>query len=314
MSLSVGFFGTAPFVNEYLEVLYNSPHRLAFIVTGLDKPKGRGRVVAPPLPKEFAVSKGIPCFQPEDLNSDEFLSLLEGFDVDIFLVIAYGKKMPSKLLYLPKKHSFNLHFSLLPRWRGAAPVNWAILSGDKETGVTLMKMDEGLDRGDIVFQKRFPIDENETAEELFKKIIEGSKDFLISALNKIELNDFQLIKQDESKATYAPTLKKEDGLINWSDSAVNIHNRIRGLQPWPSAFTFFRGKMVKIFRSVLASGEGEAGQIVTIEKDGLIVATGKGCIKILELQEEGKNRMSSVEFARGKRDLINDFFYSDRKV
>lgn len=310
MTMKIGFFGSAPFVVEFLDSIKKSPQEISFIVTSPDKPTGRGRVITPPTAKRFAIENNIPFFQPEDIRSNEFLDRVHQFNVDIFLVIAYGKKLHRDLLYLPPKHSYNLHFSLLPRWRGAAPVNWAILSGDRETGLTIMKMDEGLDTGDIVFQKSIPIYENETASELFTRIIEKGKPFLIDALNKIEIGNITLKKQEEGKATYAPPLKKDDGYINWRLSAYEIHNKIRALQPWPSAFTFYRTKRIKILKSLIISEKGEPGKIIKIEKDGIVVATKEGAIKILELQEEGKNKVSASDYARGKLNLLNTYFDS----
>lgn len=308
MSLKIGFFGSAPFVTEFLSTLYNSPHKIAFIVTSADKPKGRGKVIAPPEAKQFAIENNIPFFQPENINDADFLDSVKKFNADLFLVIAYGKKLKKDLLYMPPLQSFNLHFSLLPRWRGAAPVNWAIIAGDRETGITFMKMDEGLDTGDIVFQKGVIIDENETAEELFGKLILMGKSFLIESLTKIEQRDYTLTKQDNSKSTYAATFKKDDGLIDWKGNASEVHNKIRGLQPWPSAFTFYRGKRIKLLKSKIVKDSDIPGKIIKIEKDGITVSTGCDAVKILELQEEGKNRISAVEFARGKGNIINSFF------
>ncbi len=308
MSLKIGFFGSAPFVTEFLKSIFNSEHKISFIVTAPDKPKGRGKVITPPEAKVFAMENKIPCLQPENVTETGFIDNLRSFGADLFLVIAYGKKLPAGLLYMPPLHSYNLHFSLLPRWRGAAPVNWAIISGDKVTGLTFMKMDEGLDTGDILFQESMDIDENETSEQLFFRLINRGKQFLLNSLISLENKDFFLKKQDESLATYARTFTKDDGLINWEKPAGEIHNKIRGLLPWPSAFTFLNGKRLKVLKSSLFEAKDSAGKIIKIDKDGIIVAAGEGALKIIELQEEGKNKVLAADYARGKTHILNSFF------
>lgn len=314
MSLNIGFFGSAPFVADFLDAIYRSQHRIAFVVTAPDKPRGRGRVVTPPEAKQFAIEKNIPCLQPDNIKDNAVVEQLKGFNADLFLVIAYGKKLNPDLLYLPPYHSFNLHFSLLPRWRGAAPVNWAVISGDRETGLTFMKMDEGLDTGDVVFQERIDIHNNETSEELFRKLVSKGKNFLIESLTKLENKNYSLTKQDDLKATYAPTFKKDDGLIDWNDKALVIHNKIRGLQPWPAAFTFFKGKRLKLLRSMIVNAKDMPGRIVKTEKDGFIVTASEEALKILEVQEEGKSRMSAGDFIRGKGDIMGSFFDNYGKI
>ncbi len=308
MSLRIGFFGSAPFVVEFLDVIFNSKHKLEFIVTSPDRPKGRGKQLLPTTTKEFAIKRGIPYFQPENLKNDDFLNNIKKFSVDIFLVIAYGKKLQSELLFYPPLHSFNLHFSLLPRWRGAAPVNWAILAGDKQTGLTFMKMDEGIDTGDILTQQVLEINENETAEELFKRIIDVGKPFLIHSLEIIENRNFILTKQDESLATYASIFKKDDGLIDWNKTAIEIHNKIRGMLPWPSAFTFYRGKRLKLLKSKIVIDSGPIGCIFKSDKEGFFVGTGNQSVMIIEVQEEGKNKVNAADFLRGKPNSLNSYF------
>lgn len=309
MSITIGFFGSAPFVVNFLEDIHQkTDYKLSFIVTSKDKPKGRGQIIAAPEAKIFALKNGIPCLQPDDIKNPDFLNEIKAYNADIFLVIAYGKKLPANILTMPPKGCYNLHFSILPRWRGAAPVNWAVLAGDRETGVTFMKMDEGLDTGDIVFQKKILIDDNDTTEDVFKKLIFIGRDFLINALDRVEKQNFSLSKQNEALATYAVSFKKEDGLINWNETAINIHNKIRGLQPWPVAFTFLNGKRIKIYKSNVVQHNGEAGKIIKIENDGIIVGTKDAAIKILELQEEGKKRLKASDFLCGKTGLLNTFF------
>lgn len=308
MSLKIGFFGAAPFVVDFLKALNSSPHSLEFIVTNPDRAKGRGKKILPPETKIFAEDNNIPLFQPESIKEREFLDKISSFSCDIYLVIAYGKILPKEILYHPPLGSLNLHFSLLPRWRGAAPVNWAILSGDKITGITLMKMDEGLDTGDIIFQREIEIGEEDTSEDLFKKMIEVGTPFLLDSLGKIEKGNFTLKKQEEERSTYAKILKKEDGIIDWRDSAKNIHNKVRGLIPWPYAYTFLEEKRLVILKTKILEGELPPGYIKAFDGEGLLVGTGNKVIKILEIKEEGKKALSAKDYYNGRKDIIGKTF------
>lgn len=294
--MKVGFFGTPPFVLEYLKSILSSHHSLEFIVTGIDKPKGRGMKITSPEPKVFAVNNGIPFFQPESLRDVDFLKKIKSFNVDIFIVIAYGKKLSSEILNLPKFGCINVHFSLLPRWRGAAPVNWAIISGDKETGVTIMKMDEGLDTGDIIKQEKIYIDENKTSIDVFEELIPLGIKLLLDTLIDLENGRATFTKQDDSKATYARTFIKSDGKIDWTKDALSIHNLIRGLQPWPGAFTYVNGKLLKIWKSNLLDLDSLPGRVDKIGKQSVIIGTGKGSLEIVLTQEEGRNRSHPSDF------------------
>ncbi len=288
--MKIGFFGTPSFVMEYIKALYNSNHQISFIITGIDKPSGRGQIVKPPEPKKFAIDKQIPYFQPENLKSDEILEKLKSYKPDVFIVIAYGKKLPKTLLNIPVYGAYNVHFSLLPRWRGAAPVNWAVLSGDVETGVTIMKMDEGLDTGDILLQEKVPIDNNETSIDVFEKLIPLGVELLFKSLEMIEKGNVNFTKQDEKYATYARPFKKQDGLIDWKKSAKEIHNMVRGLQPWPGAFTYLQNKLLKIWKSYFHEETSQPGKIEKISKNSVYIGTGSGIIELIEVQEEGRNR------------------------
>lgn len=310
MSLNIGFFGSADFVVPFLEVVQKN-HNIKFIVTSPDKPKGRGMKVTPPAVKIFGESQNIPVIQPAKIKEENVIKDIKRFDCDIYLVIAYGKILPAELLFYPKLGSINLHFSLLPRWRGAGPVNWAIISGDKVTGLTIMKMDEGLDTGDILFQKELEIGDNDNAIDLFNKMVEIGKDFLLESLIKIEKGDLKPIKQDDSKSTYARIIKKEDGLIDWNESAFNINNKVRGLIPWPCAYSFLEGKRILILKTKVTNGNKlEAGYIKEFDGEGLIVGTGLGLIKILELKEEGKKALSAKDYYNGRKDIIGKKFIS----
>lgn len=308
MSLKIGFFGAAPFVTKFLEAICASRHKLVFIVTSPDKPKGRGKTLLPPEAKLFSEKTGIPCLQPADIKTQAFLDEIKRFDADMFMVIAYGKKLQKEILYMPPLGSFNLHFSLLPRWRGAAPVNHAVINGDKKTGLTFMKMDEGLDTGDIAFQETVVIEENDTAIDLFAKLVSKGESFLIGCLDKIEAGDVKYRKQDNNNFTYAGMMKKEDGLLDWKDGATRLHNIIRGLQPWPGAYTFFEGKRLIIRRAELIDGTGVPGHIERVDDKGVVVGTGNGCVRLLEIQEEGKSRINAPDFARGRSSITGKCF------
>lgn len=307
MSLKIGFFGSADFLLPFLEAL-KERHALQFIVTSQDKPKGRGMKLTKPIPKVFGESNNILVFQPLSIKDENFIKKIKSFDCDLFLVIAYGKIIPKELLDHPKFGAINLHFSLLPRWRGAGPINWALINGDIITGLTLMKMDEGLDTGDIIFQKQIPIDEDDNAEDLLAKMVNTGKHFLIDSLQEIEKGNYTLVKQDESKATYARMLKKEDGLIDWSQSAMTIHNKVRGLIPWPCAYGFLDGKRLLILKTKVLEGKDRAGLITGFDGEGLIVGTGDGLLKLLNLKEEGKKALSAKDYYNGRKDIIGKFF------
>jgi methionyl-tRNA formyltransferase len=308
VSLNIGFFGSAPFVREFIKTLYASVHKIAFVVTSPDKPKGRGKKVLPPEVKIFSDEAGIPCLQPENIETADFMEQIRNFNVDLFLTIAYGKMLRKKILDMPPLGSFNLHFSLLPRWRGAAPVNHAVINGDKETGLTFMKMDEGLDTGDIAFQEKVLIQENDSSQDVFAKLISTGNGFLVDCLDKVEKQEVRYTEQDGCCSTYAGMLKKEDGLINWSDGAMRLHNIIRGLQPWPAAHTFLDDKRIKIWKSEILDTAGVPGCIHGVDDRGILVGTGSGRLRILELQEEGKNRVKALEFAHGRGSLTGRNF------
>ncbi len=309
MSLNIGFFGSADFVVPFLERV-NPYNAIKFIVTSPDKPKGRGMKLTPPDVKIFGINNNIPVYQPQNIKDKNFIEEINNYKCDINLVIAYGKILPRDLLFYPRLGSINLHFSLLPRWRGAAPINWAILSGDKITGITIMKMDEGLDTGDIIFQKEIIIEEEDTSIDLLNKMIAEGKDFLLDSIKSIEEGNYKLTKQDDRLSTYARILKKEDGLINWEDSAININNKVRGLLPWPQAFTFIEDKRVVLIKTKVLEGASKKGYIKEFDGEGIIVGTGDGLIKIIELKEEGKRVLSAKDYYNGRKDIIGSYFQS----
>ncbi|MDD4179006.1 MAG: methionyl-tRNA formyltransferase [Candidatus Margulisbacteria bacterium] len=300
------FFGTPEPATIVLEKLIKGKHEIVCVVTQPDRPKGRGQKLAFSPVKELALKHTIPVEQPEGVRGNKvFQSLLASLKADIAVVVAYGKILPREILETPKHGFINLHASLLPKYRGAAPVQWAILKGEKESGITIFKIVEQLDAGPIIAQKKVRIFEDDTAETLLKNIMTEGAKLLPAVLKEVAAGKIQYLKQDEAEVTYAPQLTKESGEIDWKKSAREIHDRIRGLIPWPAAHTFCRGKRLKITKSELhlpdiQSGQKEAGAIVEIVKpDGFIVATGAGNLLVLEVQPESGKRMKAYDFALG---------------
>ena len=294
--------GTPEFAVPSLKALIESGDDVVALVTQPDKPSGRGLKPSPPPTKIVAGEHGIPVLQPPGIRTEEFLHELAKLRPDLICVAAYGKILPKTMLELPRFGCLNVHASLLPKYRGAAPVNWAITRGEVITGITIMRMDEGMDTGDILLTREIPIDYVDTGETLTGKLACAGAELLLEAIARLKKEDLHPVRQDDSLATYAPILKKEDGRIDWGKPAGEIRNRIRGMLPWPGAFTFLNGKLVKIYNAaVVADGGGEPGEVIDSPKGVLRVMTGKGALDILELQTEGGKRLGSREFLSGKR-------------
>ena len=303
--MKIIFFGSSHFALPSFKALVEAEYDIACVVTQPDRARGRGMHLASTLVKELDKKYGIQAYQPEAVNSASSVKFLKNLKPDIFIVIAYGQILSAELLSIPKL-SVNLHASLLPRYRGAAPINWAIINGEKESGVTIIKMSEKMDAGDILFQKKISIGEQDTAVTLEEKMSEEGAKLLLDALKAIEGGFYKEQPQDKKEMSLAPKLKKADGLIDWSSSAQDIHNLIRGAIPWPGAFTHHKGKLLKIFQGrdflpLEDAGPRNPGEIVKVLKDGLAVATGKGDLIIEELQIEGKRRMNAQEFIQGHK-------------
>ena len=289
------FFGSSGFSVPILEAL-SSEHHLLAVVTQPDRPRGRGRRPQPTPVKSWAKERGFLVLEPEDLG--EIKAELERMHPEAFVVAAYGKILPRWLLDLPPYGAINVHPSLLPRYRGAAPIQWAILKGERETGVTTFLMDEGLDSGPILLQRRVPIGEEETASELSRRLSELGSELTLETLRGLQQGRIRPRPQDHQKACYAPKIERRHGLIHWQEAAGRILNLIRALDPWPSAYTFYRGKLLKIWRARVGWGKGRAGEVIGLE-GGIEVACGEGSLIIGELQLEGKRRMGAEEFLRG---------------
>lgn len=298
------FMGTPDFAVPCLRVVAENTD-LALVVTQPDRPQGRGHKLKPPAVKEEAQKYGLKVIQPEKLKDNyEFLSMLKDIKPDLIVVVAYGKILRKEVLDIPVYGCVNVHASLLPKYRGAAPINWAIINGEKKTGITTMLMDTGLDTGDILLQESLDIEDDDTAGTLHDKLkVLGAK-VLYDTLQMIESGKINRIPQDNSESTYAPVLDKNTGLIDWNKSAKDIVNLIRGTNPWPGAFTYYEGRVLKIWKAQVVEPHkaGLAGEVImSDEKKGLVVCCGEGCISIQELQEPNSKKMSYMEYLRGHR-------------
>jgi methionyl-tRNA formyltransferase len=295
------FMGTPGFAVPTLIALIESEHDVVSVVTKPDTPKGRGRRVIPPPIKTLAIDHNIPVLQPEIIKTEEFHNELKEYNPDIICVAAYGKILPKNILGLPPNGCINVHGSLLPKYRGAAPVNWAIIRGEEITGITTMMMDEGMDTGDILLQREVKIEVEDDAESLSEKLSIVGAELLIETIRLQTQGMLPRIPQDHSKATYAPMLKKEDGMIDWRKSSEDINNLIRGTLPWPGAYTTIYGKNLKLHQAKISSGKGNPGEVIVSESGTLRVATGDGSIDITEIQIEGGKRLPIEPFLRGRK-------------
>ena len=293
------FMGTPEIAVPSLKALVENGFDIPLVITQPDKPKGRGQAVQFPPVKEYSLSAGLNVYQPEKIkNNTEVMEKLKNISPDFFAVVAYGKILPQDILDIPKKAPVNVHFSLLPKYRGPAPVNWAIMNGEEETGVDTMLMDAGMDTGDILLTDKTLILKKNAGELADELAITGAE-LLIKTLNEFE--NITPVKQDDSLATKAPMMNKEMGLINWADDAVNIERMIRAFTPWPASYTLLDNKKVKIFKSdvVEINHSSNPGTIIDIDKESFTIACGKNALKIFELQIEGKKRMDTKSFLAG---------------
>lgn len=297
--MKIIFMGTPDFAVPSLRALIDSDHEIIAVVAQPDKPKGRGHKLTSPPTKVLAQQFDIPVLQPDKIKTDEFFSELKGLEPDVICVTAYGKIIPKSILELPKYGCINVHPSLLPKYRGAAPVNWTIINGEKLTGVTIMQMDEGMDSGDILLVREFAIDDEDDASVMLDKLSYIGGEMLVETLLLLSKGRLNPVKQDESLVTYAPMLKKSDGELNWEKSALEIINLIRGFNPWPGTFTKLGDKTLKIYKAKVVEGQGKPGEVLFCNKNNLHVATGDGAIEVLELQIEGGKRLDVKSFLTG---------------
>lgn len=310
--MKIVFFGSSQFGLPALKAIVENNYEVICVVTQPDRQKGRGLKFLPTPVKQIAKELGLLVYQPEKINTVEAIKFLKDLNADLFVVIAYGQILLDEILNIPKIFSLNVHASLLPKYRGAAPINWAIINGDKTTGITIIKMTKKMDAGPIILQKSLEILEDDTAITLEERLSFLSSELLITVLDAIKKDNYKLIPQDESKVSFAPRLKKEDGLIDWNKSAVQINNLIRGCTGWPGAFTYYKGKLLKIYKANVVESKDFnyrlPGQILKVDKEGIVVATQEGDLVITELQLEGKRRMKVEEFILGHKISIGDRF------
>lgn len=299
--MKIVFMGTPDFSVGTMEALIEAGHEIVLAVTQPDKPRGRGKKVSCSPVKETAMKHHIPVYQPRRIREPECVEYLRGIDADIYVVIAFGQILPQEILDIPKYGCINVHASLLPKYRGAAPIQWAIIAGDKETGVTTMQMDAGMDTGDILLTEKVAIDPKETGGSLFDKLSKVGAELCVETLQAIEDHTVTPVRQDPEKATYTKMIQKQNGEIDFLKSASEIECLIRAMNPWPSAYTHLGTKMLKIWDAdvVEEDSDGIYGEIIRVEKDAFYIKTGKGVLKINEVQLEGKKRMDTASFLRG---------------
>lgn len=307
--MKVVFMGTPDFAVPVLQTLIDSnDHQVTAVITQPDKPRGRsGKLSFTPV-KEVAIEHDIPVYTPKKVKDPEFVEVLKTLECDVIVVVAFGQLLSKEILDYPKYGCINVHASLLPRWRGAAPIQWSILEGDQKTGVTIMQLDEGLDTGDMLLTKEFDIAVDETGESLFDKLSLLGGPLVLDVLSQAENGTLNPVKQDTTKSTYAKMLTKELGNLDFSQDAVKLERYVRGLNSWPSAYTTFRGKKLKIWKAAVMDEDSDltCGTITAIDKDGFTIQTGKGQLKLLEIQLEGKKRMSAADFLRGVKVEIGE--------
>ncbi len=295
------FMGTPDFAVPSLELLANRGHEIAAVVTRPDRAQGRGRKLTPPPVKAAAHRLGLPVLQPHALNARDFLVRLQGLDADLFVVVAFVI-LPWIVLTIPKVGSVNLHPSLLPKYRGAAPINWAIIRGETETGISVFRLTRRVDAGDLLFQQAVGIDPDETAGELSERLRILGANALANVVEGLERDELASKPQPKTGVTRAPRLEKEDGRIDWTCRAASIRNLVRGTNPFPGAFTTWRGEYLKVHRAAVADGTGLPGEVVLADgRKGCLVAAGEGAVALEEVQPAGKGRMSGAELVRGYR-------------
>jgi len=304
--MNIIFFGSSNFSVPALKALLASKHKISCVVTQPDRKKGRGLHLAETAVKEVACEANLRIYQPYRVNLPESVKILKDLNPDLFIVIAYGQILSQEILDIPRIFSLNIHASLLPKYRGAAPINWAIINGEKTTGITLIKMVKELDAGAIILKKEADIHDTDTAITLEDRLSHLAAQLLLDSLESIQKNNYNLTSQDENLVSFAPKLKKEDGLINWNKPAGDIYNLIRAVLVWPGAFTYHKGKLLKIYKAGVVELPGHQvtkspGEIIQVSQEGIIVSTPRDNLIIEELQIEGKKRMPVKEFISGHK-------------
>ncbi len=297
--MRVVFMGNPEFAIPTLKLLQKSRHDLLAVVSNKPKPMGRGRILKSTPIGQFAKENKIKLLEPDNLNSTDFKNQLKNLEADIFLVVAY-RILPEEIIGIPRHGAINLHVSLLPKYRGAAPIQWALMNGDTETGVTVFQINKKVDTGDILVQKRFPIYKDDNMWTLGTRLCKSGAEIIIDSIGKIEEGSIEILTQNQKAASYAPKITKKMRCINWSWSAIKIHNWVRGLSPYPSMYTVLNGKNMKIFKTfVEKSSICKPGEIVNVNDDSILIATGQDLLGLLEIQLEGKKKLPIKEYLKG---------------
>ena len=307
--MKILFMGTPEISMVSLKKLIDDGHNIVAVVTGEDKPRGRGNVMTPTPCKSLATEQGIPVYTPKTLRDEAFANLLAEIDPDLIAVVAYGKILPRNVLDYPKYGCINLHVSLLPKYRGAAPMQRAIMAGEKETGVTIMHMADGVDTGDIISVEKFPISDTDDFEAIHDRSALVGSALLSKTIVEISLGKAKRIPQDDSLATHAAKVEKEDCKLDFTKSAKNLDFQIRGVTPIPGAFAYLNGKMLKINRARPTTGKGNPGEVISLNSQGtgeILVACGEGALSITAVIPEGKGKMSAGDFIRGRKIQLGD--------
>ncbi len=298
--MKVVFMGTPDFAVPTLEALIKN-HEVVAVVSQMDKPKGRGKKLMPTPVKEFALNNGIEnIYQPKSIKEDEIIEKLKSLDADVFVVVAYGQILSQEVLDIPKYGCINVHGSLLPKYRGAAPIQWSIINGEEKTGVTIMYMEKGLDSGDMILKREIEISSSMTYKELHDEMSLVGAKALIDALDMLEKQEVKPEKQNHDLATYAPMITKETGHINWNNTSKDIVNLVRGINPSPMAYTIYKNEPIKICVCEEVEGyDGQIGEIVAIEKRGFVVKTKDSAVIITQMQAKGGKKMKTEDYLRG---------------
>lgn len=310
--MNIVFMGTPDFAVNALEAVIEAGHHVTAVVTQPDKPKGRGKEIQITPVKACALQHNIPVFQPVRIKEAESVDTLRAYEADVFIVAAFGQILSEEILTMPKYGCINIHASLLPKYRGSAPIQWAIINGEKTTGVTIMQMDRGIDTGDMLFKAEVEIEPKETGDSLHDKLAAAGARLIVEALPRIESGDITPVKQNDEDSCYAGMLQKSMGRVDWQQSALKLDCLIRGLISWPGAFTVYHGKMLKVWEEEVAAetelhrkeadrvfAAAEPGTVVLVERDAIYVQTGEGTLKITAVQPEGKKRMAVRDFLLG---------------
>lgn len=307
------FFGSPEFAVPCLDALHQISE-IAAVISQPDRPAGRGLAMRPPAVKKRALELELQVWQPTKVRTAEFASRLRALDADVAVVVAYGRILPRAVLDAPRLGCVNVHASLLPRWRGAAPIQWAIAHGDRVSGVTLMQMDEGMDTGAIIAMESTPIQSTDDAESLSKRLSEMGAELLRAQLPRYVAGELTAKQQDENAATMAPLLTKDHGRIDWNKPAEAVHDQVRGMNPWPGAHTALHGRRIKVHRTLASTLDPEGappGQVIALDADGILVACAEGTLEIQELQESGRKRVDARAFATGRGVSVGDRFSSE---